>query len=153
MEQDRSHLQQNVSAAKTEEAVRATIQHYRQTEEALSECHLRGFISIFSLSPWPSLFVCPHSDNLCNAHKENSKETLVWRPAWGWKSSSRRWRVCARPSADGVFSEETIADIILFACGLSERSQSAGVKGGEQCKDSSSITKVHRLVLMEFSSL
>lgn len=29
-----------------------------------------------------------------------------------------------------VFREETIADIILFACGLSERFQSGGVKGG-----------------------
>lgn len=62
----------NVSAARTEQAVRVTL--YRQTEEALSECHLRGFTSIFSLSPWPSLFVCPHSDNLCNTHKENSKK-------------------------------------------------------------------------------
>lgn len=57
-----------------EQAVRATIQHYRQTEEALSECHLRGFTSIFSLSPGPSLFFCLHSDNLCNTHKGNSKK-------------------------------------------------------------------------------
>lgn len=56
------------------QAVRATIQHYRQTEEALSVCHLRGFTSISSLSPGPLLFVCLHSDNLCNTHKENSKK-------------------------------------------------------------------------------
>lgn len=73
MEQDGCRLQQ-MSLQRTEQAVRVTLQHYRQTEEALSECHLRGFTSIFSLSPWPSLFVCLHSDNLCNTHIENSKK-------------------------------------------------------------------------------
>lgn len=61
-------------------------------------------------------------------------------------------------SADRVFREGAIADIILFACGLWERSQSGGgqrgrLEQGEQCKDSSSVRKVHRLVLTEFSPL
>lgn len=36
---------------------------------------------------------------------------------------------CGR-SADRLFREGAIADIILYACGLWERSQSGGVKGG-----------------------
>lgn len=146
----------------TEQAVRATIRHHRQTEEALSECHLRGFTPIFSLSLGPWLFVCPHSDNLCNPHKENSK-----------KCSFGDLRGVGSPPARGggsalavLLIESSVKKQLLtlfflpVVCwsGYSLGAGGLGVKGeveeGNNAKRvQPSIRKVHRLVLTEFSSL
>lgn len=126
MEQDGFSFAAKVSAARTEQAVRATIQHYGQTEEAFSECHLWGFF----LSPGPLPFVCPRSDNHCKPHKENSKK----------RSFGDLRRVGGPPaggagSADRVLCKETIADIILFACGLWERSHSGEGQRGDLSRE------------------
>lgn len=154
MEQDGFSFVASVSAARTGGAVSATIQHYGQTEEAFR--NVTSGASFYRRGPSP--FVCPRSDNHCNPHKGNSKKRSFGDLHGVGGPPARRGGGVWGGSADRVFREGAIADIILFACGLWERSQSGGVKGGgleqgEQCKDSSSVRKVHRLVLTEFSPL